>query len=251
MRRIATAMVGALAVTVASCASVSSSPTGPSTAQVGDLAGETGSQVLAAALAAADTAGSDHYVLDTAEDSQKETATADYAPNEAHELLAVGTQQVEVLYVAGVAYVRGNAGGLESAMGLKPATATAYAERWIAVTPSNSLYSSLVKTTTLNSTLQSLKPTGKLTFTPPTTIEGRQALGVQGGLPPGTASGVTGSTVLYVAATKPTVPLEFKGDAVVSGSPVTSKALFTRWGQALHLSAPATSVPLSTVTASK
>lgn len=243
-------MVGVLAVTVAACSSTSAPPSGPATAQVGDLAGETGSQVLSAALAAADTAGSDHYVLDTTAGSQKETATADFAPNEAHELLALGSQQVEVLYVGGVAYVRGNAGGLESAMGLKSAKATTYANRWIAVHRSDSLYTSLVKSSTLNSTLQNVKPTGKLTFSAPTTIDGRQAVGVQGGLPPGTASGVTGSTVLYVAATQPTLPLEFKVTADESGSTLTSKALFTRWGEVLHLSAPPVSVPLSTVTAS-
>ena len=72
----------------------------------------------------------------------------------------------------------------------------------------DSLFKSIVSAVTLAGTLAQLNPTGTLTVTAPTTVAGRQAVGVKGGLPGTPQSGVTGTTTLFVAASDPTVPLE-------------------------------------------
>ena len=100
-----------------------------------------------------------------------------------------GTQHIQVVYVGGVAYVQGNASGLTSAMGFPATVATNYANKWIAVHSTDSLFKSIVSAVTLAGTLAQLNPTGTLTVTAPTNVAGRQAIGVKGGLPGHAATG--------------------------------------------------------------
>ena len=213
MRRIVAGALGALvALTAASC---SSSPTTPSaTATVGALSGKTPAQILSAATAAAKKAGSAHYVLSAVQGKQSQTISGDASPTEGRQMVVQASQHIQVIYVGGVAYVRGDSGGLASAMGFAASVAQTYANKWIAVHSTDSLFKSIVSAVTLAGTLEQLNPTGKLTLTAATTVAGQTAVGVKGGLPGTPQSGVTGSTTLYVAASKPTVPLEIRRDGL-------------------------------------
>ncbi len=253
MSKIVVGVVGVvLMLAAASCGS--SSPTAnkgssktPTTASVGTLTGKTGTQILKAATTAANKAGSTHYVLSAVEGTSSQTISGDAARSEGQQTVSQGGQHIQVIYVGGVAYVQGNASGLTSAMGFAAAVATSYANKWIAVHSTDSLFKSIVSAVTLAGTLAQLDPTGTLTVTGPTTVAGRQAVGVKGGLPGTPQSGVTGSTTLYVAASDPTVPLKFAGTASEGSEHVTDKGTFTAWGKALKLTAPASSVPFSSV----
>ena len=59
--------------------------------------------------------------------------------------------------------MQGDAGGLTSAMGLSSTVAANYANKWIAVHSTDSLYKSIVSAVTLAGTLAQLNPTGTLT----------------------------------------------------------------------------------------
>ncbi len=255
MRKIVAGVLGALmALTAASCGS--SGTTGkkstnttkaPATANTGALKGKTAAQILKAATAAATKAGSAHYVLSAVEGTSSQTISGDASLTEGDQTVAQGTQHIQVVYVGGVAYVRGNASGLTSAMGFAANVATNYANKWIAVHSADSLFKSIVAAVTLTGTLAQLNPTGTLTVMAPTTVAGRQAVGVKGGLPGNPQQGVTGTTTLFVAATDPTVPLEFKGNAAQGTQHVQDKGTFTDWGKPLRLTVPTGSVPFSSV----
>jgi hypothetical protein len=255
MRKIVAGVLGALiALTAASCGSSGTATKGTtangktvSTANVGSLKAKTGAQILKAATTAATKAGSTHYVLSAVEGTSSQTISGDASQTEGQQLVAQGSQHIQVVYVGGVAYVQGNAAGLTSAMGFAAAVATSYANKWIAVHSTDSLFKSIVSAVTLAGTLAQLDPTGTLTVTAPTTVAGRQAVGVKGGLPGTPQSGVTGSTTLFVAASDPTVPLKFSGTAAQGTQHVVDKGTFTNWGKALKLSAPAGAVPYSSV----
>jgi len=246
MRRIAPGLVaGLLLVPLAACGGGGSgSPQGSKTAQVGDLEGKSPTAVITAAESAAKAVGSVHYKLVAKDGSQTQTITGVAGTDEAQQTVSEGTQKVSVTYVGGVAYVQGNAGGLASAMGLSSSVAAKYADKWIAVESSDSLFKSIVQAVTLTETLSQLVPTAPLDFAPPDTVAGQQVLVVRGGLPKGTASGVTGSTKLYVAASKPTLPLRFTGDASTG---VSDSCTFSQWGTKISLTAPSGSVKFSTL----
>jgi len=244
MRRIVVGLAGTVvALALSSCGSSNPGPT----AQIGALAGKTPQQVLAAASAAANRMGSAHYVMTAHQGSQSQTISGDASATEAQQSVTQGTQHIEVTYVGGVAYVQGNAGGLHSAMGLSTTSAAKFAGRWIAVHSGDSLYTSIVQAVSLASTVAQLAPSGVLTLTAPTTVAGRSALGVHGGLPGPAQSGVTGSTTLFIAADGPTVPLKFSGDARQGTQRVQDDGTFSNWGRPLHLKAPSSSVPFSSV----
>jgi hypothetical protein len=125
--------------------------------------------------------------------------------------------------------------------------ASKYADKWIAVHSTDSLFKSIVSAVTLSGTLAQLDPTGTLTVTAPTTVAGRQVVGVKGGLPGAPQTGVTGNTTLFVAATDPTVPLKFSGTAAQGSQHVQDKGTFSDWGKPLKLMVPTGAVPFSSV----
>ncbi len=255
MRKIVAGVLGALmALTAASCSSSSpsaknttSTTKAPSKASVGDLKGKTAAQILKAATTAATKAGSAHYVLSAVEGTSSQTISGDASMTNGQQTVMQGTQHIQVVYVGGVAYVQGNATGLTSAMGFPATVATNYANKWIAVHSTDSLFKSIVSAVTLAGTLAQLNPTGALTVTAPTNVSGRQAIGVKGGLPGTPQQGVSGTTTLFVAAMNPTVPLEFSGTAAQGTQHVTDKGTFSDWGKPLKLTAPTGSVPFSSV----
>jgi len=248
MRKFVTIVLGTLLAAAAT--SCSSSPSAPTTkATVGDLNGKTPAQILSAATTAANKAGSAHYVLTAVQGKQTQTITGDAAQSQGRQSVVQGSQNIQVIYVGGIAYVQGNAAGLTSAMGITATVAKTYADKWIAVHSSDSLYKSIVSAVTLAGTLEQLDPSGTLAITGVTTVGGLQAIGVKGGLPGTPQSGVTGSTTLFVATSKPTVPLKFSGTASQGSQHVHDTGIFTDWGKALDLSAPAGAVAFSTLPA--
>jgi hypothetical protein len=167
--------------------------------------------------------------------------------SEGRQAISTGTLHIQVVLVRGIAYVQGDPGGLGAALGLPSSSATAYANKWIAVQSTDTPYSSIVQAVTLNGTISQLRPTGRLHSAGSAIIDGRSALGVGGGLPGQPQQGVTGSTTLYVASSRPTVPLKFTIQATTRGQRIDDVATFTQWGRPLHLSAPAGSVAFSSI----
>jgi hypothetical protein len=255
MRKIVAVVLGSvMALTAAACSSTPSASTSTTkasktstTASVGSLKGKTAAQILTASSDAAKEAGSAHYVLSAVEGSSSQTISGDASQTEGQQSVTQGTQHIQVIYVGGVAYVQGNEAGLSSALGFSSTVATNYANKWIAVHSTDSLFKSIVAAVTLAGTLAQLNPTGTLSVTAPSTLAGRQVVGVKGGLPGTPQKGVTGRTTLFVATSDPTVPLEFSGTADQGTQHVTDKGTFSNWGKPLQLTAPTPSVPFSSV----
>jgi hypothetical protein len=72
-------------------------------------------------------------------------------------------------------------------------------------------------------------------------------VGVKGGLPGEVTSGTTGSAVLYVSTTAPTVPVVFDVEESSGGTKETDVETFT-WGKSLHLPVPTNAVAFAKVT---
>jgi len=214
----------------------------------GELAGKSPSQILSAGVSAGEAQVGVHYVIKATGQSQTQTITGDAGRNDGHQTIVTGTSALEVeLLPDGRAFVRGNAGGLQQTVGLPAAVATAYANRWISVASSDPLYAPMTQLITLRGILSQLSPSGTLDASTPGKIAGHEVIGVRGGLPGTSAKGVSGTAVLYVSTSNPTVPVGFTGQASNSSTAVNDVGAFTHWGESLHLPAPAGAVPFASL----
>ncbi len=216
-------------------------------ASTGSLADKTPKQVLAGALAAARKSGSVHFALLGRESGKTESIEGDASATDGREIITAGSLTIEAEVVGSGVYVQGNAGGLEDQMGLSAATAATYAGKWISLVATDAPYSAIAKSVRLAGTLSDLEPTGHLTLTAATTRASHSVVGVKGGLPPGAASGTTGSAVLYVSTAGPSVPIVFDVEQETSGTKESDVGTFSDWGKPLHLVAPTTTVPFASL----
>jgi hypothetical protein len=240
-------IVALLCVPLALCAACSSSPPAATT-QVGALAGKTAAEVISAATTATDAAATAHYVLRATQANESETITGDAGRSSGQQAITDGSLHIQVILVGGVAYVQGNAQSLTTMISLPKASSQKYAGRWIAVHSSDSLYPSISESVILQSAIAQLIPSGTLKFTGLRTVQGRQVIGVRGGLPGGAQSGLSGTATLYVATSRPTVPLAYDEEVSNGKQHGQDTGTFSNWGAPLHLSAPTGAVPFSTVT---
>ena len=222
--------------------------TGCGSDPAGALSGKDASQVLAAGVAAAEAESSVHYVIRATGQSSTQTVTGDAGRTSGIQSVVTGNDGVEgELFPDGRAYVRGNTGGLEHTVGLPAKVAPKYADQWISVASHDALYQVITQLLTLHGIITQLAPTGSLQESTPGTVGGHQVIGVRGGLPGKVQSGVTGTAVLYVSTSAPTLPLGFSGQASSSNMTVTDAGAFTRWGEHVHLVTPANAVPFASI----
>lgn len=234
MKRILLLGLGSLTILLAAC--------GSGGAGSSALANKTPKQVLTTAFAAAGKAGTVHFTLLGRESGKTETITGDSSNADGREQISAGSLEIEAEVIGNGAYVEGNVAGLEDQMGLTAANATTYAGKWISIASTDAPFSSVEKAVRLAGTLDELSPSGKLTLTAATTRASRAVIGVHGGLPGTPAKGTTGSAVLYVSTSAPTVPVVFQLQEKSNGTEETDVGTFSNWGKPLHLVAPTTSV---------
>jgi hypothetical protein len=243
VRKIVAFLAGIPVCLLAACASGASQPV----SRIGALNGRTAAQIVSDATSAATAVGSVHYVLSVTEAKQAQTTVSGDATNTGgRQQITIGALSVQVVLVQGVAYAMGDAKGLESFMGVASTQAPKYANRWIAIHQSDSLYAGVSQAVTLSTALAQLTPSGTLKLSGTKTMQGREVIGISGGLPGPAQQGLTGSMTLYVATTHPTLPLGFSETSTAVSSSGTQHATttgtFTDWGEHVRLSAPTNGV---------
>jgi hypothetical protein len=150
---------------------------------------------------------------------------------------------VEIIYVGGTGYVKGDAQGLAGFMGVAAAQAQTLAGRWISVRPGQELgqnsYSDIVDGITLSSVASEIALAGPLSLTSPATIAGQQAVGVRGGVPASQQLPSAARATLDVTAAG-SRPLRWTATAAGGYQSTIS---FSGWGESVPLTAPAGAIP--------
>src|SRR5260370_42159678 len=157
-----------------------------------------------------------------------------------------GNEHGTVLVVGGGGYLKGNAAGLTGFFGFPTGLATRLVGRWISFHPGDSAggtnYQAVTSAVTLASVADELRLTGPLTLTAPTVAAGQPVVGVHGRVPG--HDNPPGSTLtLYVASKGHLLPVTFQTKAAVGQATYR----FSRWGEALHLTAPPNSIPAASL----
>ena len=245
--RVPVRKIGAGVACVAVCLLAACGSGAQPVSHTGAVSGKTAAQIVSDATGAATAVGSVHYVLTVAEAKQAQTTVSGDATNTGgRQQITIGALSIQVVLVHGVAYAMGDAKGLESFMGVASTQAPKYANRWIAIHQSDSLYPGVSQAVTLGTALAQLTPSGTLKLSGTKTLHGRDVIGIRGGLPAPAQQGLSGSTTLYVATTHPTLPIGFSETSTAVTSSGTQRATttgsFTKWGEHVSLKAPTTGV---------
>jgi hypothetical protein len=201
-------------------------------------------QLLTSILAAARVQHSVHYVSSASLGDFHVSQVGDAGATQGIQRItfrsAAKTGHVTVIFVAGSAYLRGDAFTLTDYMGFKAGAAAAYAGRWILVPRSDGAYSTIAAGVTFSSAIGELKLSAPLTRVPDTTIGGRRVIGVRG--KSSTSPGSIAAT-LYARATGPPLPV---GEVATAGK-TRAVVTFSRWNEPVHVAVPASAVPISKV----
>jgi hypothetical protein len=218
---------------------------GSQPAAQGGVASMPPSLILAEARAAAETAGSVHYVQTGRTSRETGRNIANTAASMGRDLMTLSDgAQATVLVRGNVAYLRANLVALTAFFLLPAATAARMANRWVSVRSGTSadrqLWDDLSFEMTTGSVLGALTPVGPLRRTPTSRVDGHLVVGVHGKVRPGTGAAPGSTETFYVAATG--LPLPVSCTEVYGSSEVTTA--FSRWGETVQVTAPPGTIPL-------
>jgi hypothetical protein len=207
--------------------------------------------LLSAALAAVRSGGSVHVDITSVGTDGSVVFSDDATAGGGRQVITFnGTGHATILLIDGVDYVRADAQALQGFFQAPLAQAEQAAGRWISLHPGEKLglstYDDVTAGITLSSVASELQLSGTLSKSPPTTVAGRPAIGVQAPLP--ASDGLPkAKLVLYVTDDSALRPLRYE---LVGGGSTQNEISFSRWGEKLSLAAPANAIPASSITAS-
>jgi hypothetical protein len=231
----ALAAMGGLAL-LAGCGGGGTSSKPPAPAGLASLPAK---KILSEATAAAKAAGWVSAGLSAKIGSVSMSSSGVMGPSGGRETIKIaGNGQATILVIGRLGFVHGSAAVLKSFLEL-PAADAQLARKWVEFRPRDPGYQQVVPGMTFDSFLGQAIPSGSLTKTKRTTIDGQPVIGVRGkapasaGLPAGTTD------TLYVATKGKPLPVEC-AEVISSGDVVVT---FTGWGQATTLKKPVHTVP--------
>jgi hypothetical protein len=214
------------------------------------LDGESASQVLSTAVAAARGAGSFHFVDKEGSGSQARLLVGDTGTVAAQQTLSSDGVQLAASLVDRVAYVRADSVTLTSLFGLSTTTATQENGKWVSVAKGEKGYSQILQSLTADAELDPYIPQAQVRVGKQTMIHDIPVIPVSGIAPAADSSaGLRAVATLFVSTRAPYLPV---GGAIsgtdVHGRRQKEEVIFTKWGEQPHLSAPQGAVSLASLT---
>lgn len=208
------------------------------------LAAQSPQSELAAMRSAVSKKHSVHYVSVYSFPGRKVRMACDVGKREGIQRIKVTasgqTGPAEVIVRGSTAYIQGDAFTLQGYFGFTQAQATKYAGQWISIPRTSYAYATVSADATYESFLTLLYPQSQLELYHTGKFSGVRGTAVFAG---------TEERVRLLAPTHGK-PLPAKQYETSPTQPGTSFTTFSHWGESVHVTAPANSVPISTVTAS-
>jgi hypothetical protein len=217
-----------------------SAPGGASTNPFGT---KSPSQILALASTAMRKAGSVHLAGQVSfPDVISATATLDSTEGESTQTVSGDGNRETDLVIGTSLFIKGNASDFEDSYNVKNSP---LANRWVLVPSSNPNYANIFSGELLGSLAQmtvqlnSLKNLGAVTF------QGKRAVAISGKLP-GTSSFPNAPQTVYVSISPPYLPIGYSDRLAEQGHRGTAVAVFSKWGESVHVLRPAVFVTATT-----
>jgi hypothetical protein len=235
-------------VTASSGKAASSAGSSPGASPLAASVAKSAPALLRGALAALRSGGSVHVDDTTTLPGGSIVQSDDSTASGGRQVMSIGqAAHATILFIAGVGYVDADAGGLNGFFGVPQPQAEQFAGRWIAVRRGDKLgqttYDDLTAGITLSSVASELEAASTPKLAPPSTINGQRVVAVQA---PVQVSGQTSKTTETLDITDNSLlrPVQAK---MVAGASYSSQISFSHWGETLHLSAPSSTIPASSV----
>jgi hypothetical protein len=165
----------------------------------------------------------------------------DAGPRSGRQAITIGSEHATVRLVDRLVYVYADAGALRDYVGLAPGSAAAGAGKWISIRRSDPLCATVAAGVTLSDTLAQISLEPPLRHTARSTVNGRAVIGIRGEVP--TARGDVEPGTLYIPASGDVLPVA--SDFTDPGA--TDRAVFSAWGTAVTIRAPAHAVPWTAI----
>jgi hypothetical protein len=222
---------------------------GSSSNGFGSLSGKTPQQIL---TSAAEAIAADHDAFRFVDQSRVGHATTTVIGSDSdltsEQTLSGAGAALQVERVTdGTIYLRGAAGALVSALGLSQAVATAYAGRWIFLSPSDGPYGPVNGTLNPLPEIDSFFPDPPYELESPRVFHGATVVGVIGHAPASAANGTGHALTLFVPTTAPHTPVGATLTFGTGASSGTEAVVFDHWGEAVQVTAPPAAVAYSTL----
>jgi hypothetical protein len=231
--------VGLAAFSAAGSAAVLGTAAPPSGASPPPLAAEA---LLAKAVQDADGASWVHEVGHSNAPGHEFGAVDDIGTFEGRQMIRYNRAQAEVIQIGQEAYIRGNASAISDYFELTKNDPQQLANTWISVFPSDgSAWSAISAAVTLKSDFDQVSIPGALTEGRPVTVAGQRCIPIVGHTSEPQVGGVT--VTLYVTDSKTPLPVEQKA----TSKAITTTTIWSRWGHAVALTAPAGAVPITSL----
>jgi hypothetical protein len=216
----------------------------------GGLQGEPASQILSTAVTAASHAGAFRFVDKEGSGSQVRVLSGDTGTVVAQQTSSTDGVHLAASLVDGVAFVRASAVTLESLFGVSAAVATQESGKWVSVAKGEKGYKEIVQSLTPDAEFDPYIPQADLGVGRQTVLHGIPVIPVSGtAAASDSTSGLKAVATLFVSTRAPYLPV---GGAVsgtdVNGRRQSEEVVFTKWGEKLHVSAPAGAVTLASLT---
>jgi hypothetical protein len=221
-------------------------PSSPKTTAVG---------LVRSATAAAEDAGTFHYVELSTSDGTPNNITGDAAPDTGRQTIttlgAAGRDVFDLRLVSGVVYFRGNRAAVIDQLGVPAGKASAVVDHWVSIHKGEGAYKTFAAGITTSSNLSQLPQT----FVPASShdVAGSSpaTTRVLGALFAGKGRPAVGAASLLIVKSN-SLPQSMNGEAVgTGGARLALSWTFSRWRQKVTVVAPAGAVPYSSIGASK
>jgi hypothetical protein len=209
-----------------------------------------GKTLLDEALVDALARGSVHELSVAAQGSRRSVFDDDVAIAEGRQSIVVHGQvpgqviRARVMVTKGSAYVSGNETAIQHYFGFPAAAAGTVGARWISVPRTDSWYPTVATDATLPSALADLGIPSNPTVTAPTTESGTQVVGLHAQVRKGS---VSVSATLYVTRGAHPLPVTELVHVKQGGATSTGTITFSSWGEPVHLTAPAGTIPVASL----
>jgi hypothetical protein len=198
------------------------------------LVSKTPVEIFHATLDAARAAGSLRAIADFGDGTAD---TYDIGTSSGRVMIKEDPDVMEVRLIGGVAYAKGNRDAMIDILGATKTIARKYANHWIQFSRDDDNYLAMTDSLTMSSFIDNLGFTGAIVTFAPSTINGKQVIGLEGPL------FIGGRGTLYVSLEGDPVPVE-----QTSPDPEGQLTIdFDRWGQKIDVTAPAVAIGASTI----
>lgn len=200
-----------------------------------------GASLVAAAKKAMLAARSVHFDLSSSGAGVEEHISADAGTATGRQVLTSGNARATVLLTKRDAYFGGDAAGLAKFFGMPTADVKKVGAKWVDVTSGSAQYTSFEKNLVASSLPAAFLPTVKSVAVGRVTVSGRPDYRLTW---VATVSGKLFHESLDLAGTGPALPVSQVG---TSGKDEESTT-FSRWGEAIHVTAPKQTIAFSVLT---